>query len=97
MAAYGNGQHIVGAHHMAGLGDLGPVEAHMARLDQFRGRGPLFHHPGKPEPFVQALCQFFLPIICALRVSRMAKGELGSMGFSGRRLGSSRRSGRSLA
>ena len=63
MAAYGNGQHIVGAHHMAGLGDLGPVQAHVARLDQFSGRGALLHDPGKPEPLVQALRQFFLPII----------------------------------
>ena len=63
MAAYGDGQDIVGAHHMAGLGDLGPVEAHMARFDQFGGRGTLLHDPGKPEPFVQALRQFFLPII----------------------------------
>ena len=63
MAAYGNGQHIVGAHDMAGLGDLCPVEAHVARFDQFSGRGALFHDPGKPEPLVQALRQFFLPII----------------------------------
>ena len=63
MAAYGNGQHIIGAHNMAGLGDLCPVEAHMARFDQFRGRGALLHNPGEPEPFVQALRQFFLPII----------------------------------
>ncbi len=63
MAAYGNGQNIVGAHNMAGFGDLGPVEAHMARFDQFCCCGALFHHPGKPEPFVQALRQFFLPII----------------------------------
>ena len=63
MAAYGNGQHIVGAHHVAGLGNLGPVEAHMARFDQLRGRGALLHNPGEPEPFVQALRQFFLPII----------------------------------
>jgi hypothetical protein len=48
---------------MAGLGDLCPVEAHMARLDQFRGRGALLHDPGKPEPLIQALRQFFLPII----------------------------------
>ena len=63
MAAYGNGQHIVGAHNMAGLGDLCPVQAHMAGFDQFGGRGALLHDPGKPEPFVQALRQFFLPII----------------------------------
>jgi hypothetical protein len=63
MAAHGYGQHIVGAHHMAGLGDLCPVEAHMTRFDQFSGRGALLHDPGKPEPFVQALRQFFLPII----------------------------------
>ena len=63
MAAYGNGQHIVGPHHMTGLGDLGPVQAHVAGLDQFSGGGALFHDPGKPKPFVQALRQFFLPII----------------------------------
>ena len=63
MAAYGNGQHIVGAHNMAGLGDLCPVEAHVTRLDQFRSRGTLLHDPGKPEPLIQALRQFFLPII----------------------------------
>jgi hypothetical protein len=48
---------------MAGLGDLCPVQAHVARLNQFSGRGALFHDPGKPEPLVQALRQFFLPII----------------------------------
>lgn len=63
MAAHGDGQHIVGAHHVAGLGNLCPVEAHMARFDQFSSRRALFHDPGKPEPFVQALRQFFLPII----------------------------------
>ena len=63
MAAHGNGQHIVGAHNMARLGDLGPVQAHMARFDQFSGRRALFHDPGNPEPLVQALRQFFLPII----------------------------------
>ena len=63
MAAYGNGEHIVGAHDMAGLGDLCPVEAHVARFDQFSGRRALLHDPGEPEPFVQALRQFFLPII----------------------------------
>ena len=63
MAAHGYGQNVVGAHDMAGLGDLCPVEAHVARFDQFSGRGALFHDPGKPEPFVQALRQFFLPII----------------------------------
>ena len=63
MAAYGNGQYVVWPHHMAGLGYFCPVEAHMARFNQFRGRGALFHDPGKPEPFVQALRQFFLPII----------------------------------
>ena len=63
MAAHGYGQHIVRAHHMAGLGDLCPVEAHVARFDQFSSRRALLHDPGKPEPFVQALRQFFLPII----------------------------------
>jgi hypothetical protein len=63
MAAYGNSQHIVGAHHMAGLCHLGPVQAHMARFDQFGCRGALLHDPGKPQPFVQTLRQFFLPII----------------------------------
>jgi hypothetical protein len=63
MAAYGDGQDIVGTHNMAGLGDLDPVQAHMARFDQFGGRGALLYDPGKPEPFVQALRQFFLPII----------------------------------
>ncbi len=63
MAADGNGQHIVGAHNMAGLGDLGSIQAYLARLDQISGRGALFHDAGKPEPFVQALRQFFLPII----------------------------------
>jgi hypothetical protein len=63
MAAYGDGQDIVGAHNMAGLGNFGPVQAHMACLDQFGGRGALLHDPGKPEPFVQALRQFFLPLI----------------------------------
>ena len=63
MAAYGNGQHIIGAHHMAGLGDFCPVQAHITRFDQFSGSGALLHDPGKPEPFVQALRQFFLPII----------------------------------
>ena len=63
MAAYGNGQHIVRAHNMTRLGDLCPVEAHMTRFDQFRGRWALFHDTGKPEPLVQALRQFFLPII----------------------------------
>jgi len=48
---------------MAGLGDFCPVQAHMARFDQFGGRGALLYDPGKPEPFVQALRQFFLPII----------------------------------
>ena len=59
MAAYGNGQHIIGAHHMAGLGDLCPVQAHITRFDQFSGSGALLHDPGKPEPLVQALRQFF--------------------------------------
>jgi hypothetical protein len=63
MAAYGDGQDIVGTYNMGGLGDLCPVQAHMARFDQFGGRGALLHDPGKPEPFVQALRQFFLPII----------------------------------
>lgn len=63
MAAYGNGQHIIGSHNMAGLGDFCPVEAHVARFDQFRSRRALLHDPGKPEPLVQALRQFFLPII----------------------------------
>jgi hypothetical protein len=48
---------------MAGLGDLCPVQAHVARFDQFSGHGALFYDPGKPEPLVQALRQFFLPII----------------------------------
>ena len=63
MAADGNGQHIIGAQDMAGLGDLYPVQAHMARFDQFSGHRALLHDPGKPEPLVQALRQFFLPII----------------------------------
>jgi hypothetical protein len=63
MAAHGNRQHIVGAHNMAGLGNLRPVQAHMARFDQFSSHGALLHDPGKPEPFVEALRQFFLPII----------------------------------
>ena len=63
MAAYGDGQHIIGAHNMAGLGYLCPVQAHMARFDQFGGGRALLHDPGKPEPFVEALRQFFLPII----------------------------------
>ena len=63
MASDGNGQHIIGAHDMAGLRDLYPVQAYMARFDQFSGHGALLHDPGKPEPLVQALRQFFLPII----------------------------------
>ena len=63
MAPNGDGQHIVGAQDMAGLGDLCPVQAHLTRFDQFSGHGALFHDAGKPEPLVQALRQFFLPII----------------------------------
>ena len=63
MAAHGYGQHIIGAQDMAGLGDLCSVQAHVARFDQFSGKGTLLHDPGKPEPLVQALRQFFLPII----------------------------------
>ena len=63
MAAHGYGQHIVRAYNMAGLGNLCPVQAHMARFDQFRGQGALLHNAGKPQPLVQALRQFFLPII----------------------------------
>jgi hypothetical protein len=48
---------------VARLGDLCPVQAHVAGFDQFSGHGPLFHDPGEPEPLVQALRQFFLPII----------------------------------
>jgi hypothetical protein len=63
MASDGNGQHIIGAQDMARLGDLYPVQAHMARFNQFSGFGTLLHDPGKPEPLIQALRQFFLPII----------------------------------
>ena len=63
MASDGNGQNIVGAQDMAGLGDLCTVQAHLARFDQFGGHGTLFHDPRKPEPLVQALRQLFLPVI----------------------------------
>ena len=63
MASDGNGQHIIGTQDMAGLGDLYPVQAYMAGFDEFSGHGALLHDPGKPEPLVQALRQFFLPII----------------------------------
>jgi hypothetical protein len=63
MAACGNGQHIVGAHNMAGFGDFCPIQAHAAGHDQLSGHGALPHDAGEPEPFVQALRQFFLPII----------------------------------
>ena len=83
MAAHGNGEDISRAQNMARLCDLHAVQAHMARFHQFSGLGALLDDTGKPKPLVQTLRQFFLPIICALRVSRIAKGELGSMGFSG--------------
>ena len=63
MAAHGYSQHIVRPHHMAGLGDLCPVQAHMTRFDQLSSGGALLNDPGKPEPLVQALRQLFLPII----------------------------------
>jgi hypothetical protein len=63
MASNGNGQHIIGTQDMAGLGDLCPVQAHLARFDQFSGLGAVLHDPGKPEPLVQALRQLFLPVI----------------------------------
>jgi hypothetical protein len=63
MAACGNGQHIVGADNMAGLSDLYAVQPHMARFDQFSGHGTLPYNAREPKPFVQALRQFFLPII----------------------------------
>jgi hypothetical protein len=63
MASNGNGQNIVGAQDMAGLGNLCAVQAYLARLDQFGGHRTLLHDPGKPEPLIQALRQFFLPVI----------------------------------
>ena len=63
MTSDGNSQNIIGAQDMAGLGNLHPVQAHLAGFDQFSGHGTLLHDPGKPEPLVQALRQFFLPII----------------------------------
>ena len=63
MFADGNGQDVVGAHNVARLGDLCPVQAHVPGFNQSGGRGALLDDPGKPQPLVQALRQFFLPII----------------------------------
>jgi hypothetical protein len=63
MTSDGNSQHIIRAQDMTGLGHLCPVQAHMARFDQFSGLGSVLHNPGKPEPLVQALRQLFLPVI----------------------------------
>jgi hypothetical protein len=63
MAAHGNSEDIVRPQDMAGLCHLHPVQAHLPRFNQFHSQRALFHHPGKPEPLVQALRQFFLPVI----------------------------------
>ena len=59
----GNGQNISGFHQMGGFCDLGAVQANVACFYEFGGHGAMFHDAGKPEPFVEALRQFFLPII----------------------------------
>jgi hypothetical protein len=58
-----NGEHIIGAQDVAGFCDLCPVEADVARFDQFGSHSAVLHHTGEPKPLVQALRQFFLPII----------------------------------
>ncbi len=85
-----NGEHVSGSYHMGGFQDLCAVEANVAIFDQADGMGPVFDHAGEPEPFVQPLGQVLFPVIWALRALSTAKGELGSIGFSGRGLGSSR-------
>ena len=96
MVPDGNSQNIIYSQDMTGFCDFGPVQANMSFLDECGGYGTMFDDPGKPKPLVQPLRQFFLPIIWALRAPSTANGELGSKGFSGRRLGSSRRSFRSF-
>jgi hypothetical protein len=61
----GNGEHVIGPHHMGGFYDLGAVEAHLASFNQFGGMGAVFDDAGEPQPFIKALGQFnylsFLP------------------------------------
>lgn len=88
------GEHVTGFYHMGGFQDFYVVEANLPGFDQAGGKGPVFDHAGEPQPFIQALAQVLFPVIWALRALSTAKGEFGSIGFSGRGLGSSR--GRSL-
>ena len=59
----GNGQDIGGFYQMGGFCDLGMVQANVACFNEFGGHGAMLHDAGKPEPLIQALRQFFLPII----------------------------------
>ena len=63
MVPDGNSQNIIDSQDMAGFCDFGPVQANVSFFDESGGHGAVLYNTGKPKPLVQALRQFFLPII----------------------------------
>ncbi len=67
---------------MAAFGHAVMVDPDQAAIDQSLSIAPVLHEARIDQPLVNALAQLSPSVICAFIAARMAKGELGSSGFS---------------
>lgn len=86
---------VAGADLVAGFQDPGLVETNLPLRHYGRRQGPGFHHAGETQPLVEALPGSGHVLLAnrAFSAPRTAKGESGSIGFSGLRSGRGGRMG----